>query len=170
MPSAKLGIKDIQTVRPSGEMLRSLPEGVELHERPNIITRNGITAEVMSAAWGLANSALEHIIHVSLRPGAIAGWNRHEYQTDRIFPTLGTIKAVLHDIRADSKTRGETSVLYLSPYRPTLLVIPPGIWHAFQNVEQETSGFLNLIDKAYRHEDPDEYRLPADTPEIPYRF
>jgi dTDP-4-dehydrorhamnose 3,5-epimerase len=29
---------------------------------------------------------------------------------------------------------------------------------------------LNLVDRPYRYEDPDRWRLPPDTPEIPYRF
>jgi dTDP-4-dehydrorhamnose 3,5-epimerase len=44
------------------------------------------------------------------------------------------------------------------------------VWHGVQNVHPGPSSVLNLVDRAYRYEAPDHWRLPPDTAEIPYRF
>ncbi|HVR38279.1 MAG TPA: hypothetical protein VMU84_04235 [Thermoanaerobaculia bacterium] len=50
------------------------------------------------------------------------------------------------------------------------MIIPPRVWHGVQNIAPGVSIVLNLVDQAYRYEDPDHWRVPADSPEIPYRF
>jgi dTDP-4-dehydrorhamnose 3,5-epimerase len=50
------------------------------------------------------------------------------------------------------------------------VVVPPGVWHAVQNLAPETSTLLNLVDHAYDYEKPDHWRLPIGTPLIPYSF
>jgi len=54
--------------------------------------------------------------------------------------------------------------------RPTLLVVPTGIWHGVQNLGSTDVLMLNMPSNAYDYEDPDHYRLPFDTPEIPYSW
>ena len=51
-----------------------------------------------------------------------------------------------------------------------LLIIPPGVWHGLQNVGNSEALVLNFPTRAYNYEDPDHYRLPFDTAEIPYRW
>jgi dTDP-4-dehydrorhamnose 3,5-epimerase len=54
--------------------------------------------------------------------------------------------------------------------RPTLVVIPPGVWHGLQVLSAEAATFVNFFDRAYDYSDPDDWRLPLDSPEIPYAF
>lgn len=163
-------IKDAQSVTAEGKVLQDLPHGVELREMPNIITRNGITTEVVRSEWDVGRPPINQIIYVTLRPRAISAWHCHHLQTDRIFVTEGTVRLVLFDDRDDSPTKGKLSVLHLSRMRPTLVLIPPFVWHGLQNLENGNSGFINFFDHAYCHENPDEWRLPFDSAEIPYRF
>jgi dTDP-4-dehydrorhamnose 3,5-epimerase len=51
-----------------------------------------------------------------------------------------------------------------------LVVIPPGVWHGVRNLENGDSTYVSLFDCAYDYADPDEWRLPPDTPAIPYRI
>jgi dTDP-4-dehydrorhamnose 3,5-epimerase len=164
------GQKDKQSVEPGGRLMLRLPEGVVLHEMPNIVTGNGITTEVFRQDWGLKPEEVRHIIHVQLNPFAISAWHRHTLQTDRIFVTDGSVRLVMYDAREASSTRGIVTELRLSRYRPTLVTVPPGIWHGLQNMVGVPCGFINFFDRAYQYDDPDEWRLPLDTPEIPYRF
>lgn len=164
------GIKDTQTVAADGRMLRQLIDGVQLHEMQNIITRNGITTEVARPDWDIGRLAINHMIHVSLRAHAISAWHCHHLQNDRIFVTEGTLRIVLFDDRDGSPTKGKLDVFHLSRMRPTTLLIPPFVWHGIQNLENQASSFVNFFDRAYCHENPDEWRLPADTDAIPYRF
>ena len=49
-------------------------------------------------------------------------------------------------------------------------MIPPGIWHGFKNVSGDVAMFINYFDREYRYSDPDEYKLPPNTDEIPFSF
>ena len=164
------GIKDTQTVAAGGRMLRRLIHGVELQEMQNILTRNGVTTEVLRPEWGIGRLPVRHLIHVTLRAHAVSAWHCHHIQTDRIFVTEGSLRIVLFDDREGSPTRGQLDVLLLGRMRPATLLIPPFVWHGVQNLEGATSGFINFFDHPYCYENPDEWRLPADTDAIPYRF
>jgi dTDP-4-dehydrorhamnose 3,5-epimerase len=62
------------------------------------------------------------------------------------------------------------NVLYLDRARPTLVTIPPGVWHALQPLGNAPASFVNFFDVLYRHESPDEWRLPLVNDRIAYRF
>lgn len=44
------------------------------------------------------------------------------------------------------------------------------MWHAVENVGTTEAAFANLPTRAYHYHEPDKYRLPLDTDEIPFRF
>ena len=162
--------KDKQTATADGKLTRTLLDGITPKETSNIITGNGITTEIYRPEWPIGPDQVRHIIHATLRANAISAWHVHEYQTDTIFVTNGSIKLVLFDDRPESTTRGDVNVFLLSRLRPTLITIPPGIWHGLQNMESFESSFINYFDRPYTYEDPDEWRLPLNTDKIPYRF
>ena len=164
------GKKDAQTVSSDGRMLRDLIDGVRIHEMSNIVTRNGVTTEVVRPEWEIGHLDVRHMIHVSLLPHAVSAWHCHHLQTDRIFVTEGMLRVVLFDDREGSPTQGKVSELHLNRMRPSTLLIPPYVWHGIQNLENQRSGFINFFDHAYCYENPDEWRLPVDTDLIPYRF
>jgi dTDP-4-dehydrorhamnose 3,5-epimerase len=162
--------KDQALAPPRSNVRAGSIDGVLLREGSNIVTRNGHTTEVFSSPWELPVDEVRHVIHVSLRPAAISAWHMHREQTDQIVATAGMLRVVLYDGR-DSPTKGNIDVFELSPMRPTLLLIPPGVWHGVQNtLASEFSSFVNLFDRPYEHGDPDEWRLPIGTEEIPYAF
>jgi dTDP-4-dehydrorhamnose 3,5-epimerase len=166
----KGAVKDKQTVSRERGVIRDLIEGVRWRELRNIATRNGLTSELYRADWSLWPGAVQHMIHASFLPGAISAWHCHEHQTDSIVVTAGSLRLVLYDARTGSPTHGKVDVLNLSRAAPALVVIPPGIWHGLQNREGGESAMINYFDRAYVYEDPDEWRLPPDTDQIPYRF
>jgi dTDP-4-dehydrorhamnose 3,5-epimerase len=48
------------------------------------------------------------------------------------------------------------------------LVCASGVWHGLRNLEPARSTVVNIVDRAYEYEALDHWRLPADSPEIPY--
>ena len=42
--------------------------------------------------------------------------------------------------------------------------------HGLQNFGASPACVLNLVDSAYRYDDPDHWRLPPDTDHVPFRF
>lgn len=162
--------KDQQTASADGQLMRTFFDGVLVKEVQNIITRNGVTTELYRPEWPVGPDQVRHIIHATLRANAISAWHVHEYQTDTVVVTAGAIKLVLFDDRADSATRGGVNVFHLSRMRPTVVTIPPGIWHGLQNIENAESSFINYFDRPYDYTNPDEWRLPFDSDQIPYQF
>ena len=178
LPSAALpasetpaeGRKDAAHIDRNWTIDRRLIDGVLVHDVRNIVTANGITTELYRPDWGIVDGTVQQVIHVALRAGAISAWHQHRMRWDFLFVVGGHLRVVLFDPRPESPTRGQVDVFHLSPARPTLLAVPPWIWHGVQNLAHEASCFVNMFDRPYDYTDPDEWRLPADTDAIPYRF
>ena len=167
---ATVGQKDAAHIDKDWVVDRTLIDGVRTREVRNIVTANGITTEVFRTDWGICDGTVQQAIHVSLRGGTVSAWHQHRGRWDFIMVVGGHMRIVLHDPRDDSPTRGQVDVFHLSPARPTLLAVPPWVWHGVQNLSTDVSSFVNLFDRPYDYDDPDEWRLPADTDEIPYTF
>jgi dTDP-4-dehydrorhamnose 3,5-epimerase len=76
----------------------------------------------------------------------------------------------MYDVRPDSPTCGLLSRVVLSNYDRRLMNIPAGVWHADHNIGQTDVVVVNFPTIQYDHSQPDKYRLPLDTPDIPYKF
>ncbi len=163
-------VKDAAHLTPEWDRVEDHIDGVRTREVKNIVTGNGTTVEVYREDWGIATAAVTAMIHVTLRPGAVSAWHMHQHKTDHLFVIGGLIRAVLYDDRDGSTSKGRVEVLNLSPMRPTLVVIPPRVWHGIQVLSAEPGTFVNFFDRAYDYADPDDWRLPPDSPEVPYRF
>lgn len=144
--------------------------GVRLHEVRPVIRENGTLVEVYRADWHLDALGVAQVFLRTLEPGAVSAWHAHEHTTDRLFVTRGRMRIVLFDPREGSPTRGALDVILSGEERPQLLVIPPQVWHGVQNLAHVPSTLLNAVDVPYTYAAPDHWRLPPDTPEIPYRF
>lgn len=149
---------------------RDLIDGVTVREVRNIVTANSITTEIYRPDWEIVDGEVQQVIHVDLRGDAISAWHQHRHRWDYIFVVGGHLRVVLYDPREGSPTRGKVDVFHLSPARPQLLAVPPSVWHGVQNLSGDPSSFVNLFNRPYDYEDPDEWRLPPDTEEIPYSF
>lgn len=104
-------------------------------------------------------------------PGVVKAWKNHTRLTANYACVFGRIKLVLFDDRTGSSTHGAVTELYIGPEEYALVVIPPGIWHGVQNMLPASfSSFVNLFDRPYEHDDPDEWRLPVRNNQIPYDF
>jgi dTDP-4-dehydrorhamnose 3,5-epimerase len=162
--------KDPPHVSPDWEIAADRIDGVVTRDVRNIVTANGITTEVFRQDWGVVGADVVHMIFVTLRAGALSAWHMHKRKTDHLFVVGGHLRAVLYDGREDSPTYEMVNVLHLSRLRPTLAIVPPGVWHGLQTLGSEPGSFVNFFDRQYDYDDPDDWRLPPDTDEIPYRF
>jgi dTDP-4-dehydrorhamnose 3,5-epimerase len=108
-------------------------------------------------------------IYVSLNyPGVIRAWHYHKKQDDFWAVVKGMVKVVLYDMREGSPTHGQVQEVFLGEQNPVLLQIPVGVTHGYKTIGVEPSLLLNLPTEAYDPAEPDEYRLPYNTDEIPY--
>lgn len=144
--------------------------GVVLREVRHVPRDHGVITEIFRPEWDPGGFPVVHIYQSRLYPGALGAWSCHQRVTDRLFVNQGHLKLVLYDGRDDSATRGCLMELHAGDNRPSLLVVPPGVWHGLQNLGTTDALVLNCPSHAYDYKDPDHYRLPHDTPEIPYSW
>jgi dTDP-4-dehydrorhamnose 3,5-epimerase len=149
---------------------QKLIEGVVVREVRAVGTGYGALTEVFRTDWGLDEQHVDQIFQTVLDPGAVSAWHAHGETTDRLFVSLGRAEIVLYDGRPDSPSSGELNRFVFGTYRPALLVVPPRVWHGVRNGTGEPVMVLNAVDRAYSYQEPDHWRLPPDTEEIPYRF
>lgn len=97
-------------------------------------------------------------------PGVIKAYHHHKIQTDHWVVVKGALQCVLYDLREDSKSCGETMVVYLHDREMKLLTIPPGVAHGYRVLGSEPALLLYHTTEPYRPEAPDEYRIPWDSP------
>jgi dTDP-4-dehydrorhamnose 3,5-epimerase len=163
--------KDAQSITSDWEMsgLR-LIDGARLREVKHVPKRDGHLVEIFRSDWRLDEGGVDQVFRIVLFPGAVNAWHGHEATTDRLFVSDGLVQVVLYDSRPASPTRGLVCELRLGELRPALLVVPPRVWHGVKNVGPRPACLLNLVDRAYRYDDPDHWRLPWDSPEVPFRF
>lgn len=102
--------------------------------------------------------------------GVVKAWHYHKKQTDNFTCIRGTMKVVLYDAREDSPTYREVNEFLIGKENPMLISIPPGVYHGFKAMGEETAYFLSVPTLPYNYEKPDEYRLPPDTRDVPYRW
>lgn len=107
-------------------------------------------------------------------PGVARGPHEHVAQSD-YFCFLGPsrFKVYLWDNRADSPTFGVCQKEIVGAGRPFILVVPPGVVHAYQNVGEESGIVWNCPDKLFkgpgRTEPVDEIRHEND-PKSPFQL
>ncbi len=109
----------------------------------------------------------------STRPGVARGPHEHEAQTDRFAFFHGTYRVVMWDARPDSATFGCRIEMEVGGTTSVVVVIPPGVVHAYRNVGSEDAYVLNFPDALYAGEGKkgpvDEIRH-EDDPDSPFQI
>jgi dTDP-4-dehydrorhamnose 3,5-epimerase len=163
-------VQDVQTVTPDGERLAPVPDGVTFRDVPTHVDDRGTVFEMFDERWDWHPDPLVFAYTFTIRPGKAKGWGMHKRHEDRYCLVFGELEIALYDDRADSPTRGLGTSVFLSHHRRRLMNIPAGVWHADRNVGETDAVIVNFPTIPYDHTDPDKYRLPLDTDQIPYRF
>jgi len=135
-----------------------------------VLTNNGSLVELLRTEWLGDSTRVDQVVLRTLDPGAVSAWHVHRSMTDRLFCVAGRVLVVLYDARQSSPTHTQLAEYRLGPQRPTLLIVPPGVFHGVKALGTEPAMLINMVDQAYSYSEPDHWRLPPDAAEIPYRF
>jgi dTDP-4-dehydrorhamnose 3,5-epimerase len=163
-------LRDIQTVEPSGRRLDRLPDGMVVRDLVTHTDERGTVCELYDPRWGVTPDEMVFAYQFTIRPGMAKGWGMHREHEDRYAFLDGELELAFYDARESSPTFGEQSRLFLSQLHRRLLVIPRGVWHAERNAGQCDVRVVNFPTIPYDHANPDKYRLPLDTDELPVRL
>lgn len=105
---------------------------------------------------------------LTIAPGRIKGWGMHKLQADRYFVAGGDVRIVLYDGRTESPTFGRFAQFYCGERTPSLLRIPPGVWHADQSIGDRDALIVNFPTRPYDRAEPDKYRIDPHSGEIDF--
>ena len=94
--------------------------------------------------------------------GIIRAFHKHEALWDWFFISHGSAKFVLVDDREDSPTYKEQDVYVVSSRNPSLIVVPPGVYHGWMSLEDDTQ-MISTASEVYNREEPDEVRIAPDS-------
>jgi dTDP-4-dehydrorhamnose 3,5-epimerase len=159
--------RDVQTVTADGGRIAPLPDGMVLRDLVTHVDERGTVTELYDPRWGANPDPLVFSYVFTMRPGKAKGWGIHREHEDRYAFLSGEAELAFYDAREDSRTFGQESRLFLSAFHRKLLVIPRGVWHAERNVGDVDVVVVNFPTIQYDHSNPDKYRLPLDTDELP---
>jgi dTDP-4-dehydrorhamnose 3,5-epimerase len=109
------------------------------------------------------------------RPGVVRGPHEHVAQTDCfVFVGPGDFQLYLWDARPDSPTHRHRQKLLVGQSNPQLVLVPPGVVHAYRNVSDQPGWVFNCPNRLYagpgkrepvdeiRHEDQAEQTYVID--------
>ncbi len=108
------------------------------------------------------------------QPGIARGPHEHVEQTD-YFAFIGpsNFKVYLWDHRQDSVTNGIRMVFYLGEDKPGMVIIPPGVVHAYKNIGGKAGWVFNAPNRLFagegKKETVDEIRH-EDDPSSPFQL
>ncbi|HID71614.1 MAG TPA: hypothetical protein EYP29_02580 [Thermoplasmata archaeon] len=95
---------------------------------------------------------------VESRRGVIRAFHKHEKVWDFFFICQGAAKFIFKDDRPESPTYRKEVVLIASSRNPKLIVVPPGVWHGWLALEDNTL-LISIASEKYNRERPDEERI-----------
>ena len=84
------------------------------------------------------------------QPGIARGPHEHVEQSDYFcFIGPSNFKVYLWDTRGDSPTRGIRQIIYTGVDSPMMLIVPPGVVHAYKNIGTENGIVFNVPNRLY---------------------
>ena len=78
------------------------------------------------------------------------------------------VKLVCYDAREESKTKGEVNEFFVGEHNLSLIQIPPMVFHGWKCISETEAWVLNVVTEPYNYNNPDEFRLPYNSSDIPY--
>jgi dTDP-4-dehydrorhamnose 3,5-epimerase len=144
-------------------------EGVEIKRLATFADERGSLTELLRRDDPIFEQFGQCYFSISY-PGVIRGWHYHKKQTDYFACVSGMIKVPLYDLRDGSPTFGEVNEFFMGDENRILVKIPVGVLHGFKVVGVEPCILVNFPTEPYDPGDPDEYRIPYDSPDIPYSW
>jgi dTDP-4-dehydrorhamnose 3,5-epimerase len=102
----------------------------------------------------LDKNIIQEMAYISMtKPGIARGPHEHVEQTDYFcFLGPGNFKVYLWDARKNSSTYLVKQILCCGTDNPLIVIVPPGVVHAYKNISSENGIVFNAPNKLYAGE------------------
>jgi len=125
--------------------------GIHVHPLVKHVDERGFLVETFRSDT-LPDGLTPVMSYVSYtEPQTARGPHEHKNQTD-IFAFLGpgNFKVFLWDNRRQSPTHGKKMVIFVGADSPAMVIVPPGVVHAYRNISKTERGVvINYPDQLY---------------------
>lgn len=98
----------------------------------------------------------------STSKGTIRAFHKHKKLWDYFYIANGSAKYAFYDDRKDSKTYKKIDTIVLTQRDPSLIIVPPGVYHGWMALEDNTI-LISTASEVYNREKPDEVRVPYNS-------
>jgi dTDP-4-dehydrorhamnose 3,5-epimerase len=137
-------------------------EGVRLVKLVAHVDDRGYLIEILRAPDEHFTKFGQVYIVGNMARGVIRAFHKHEALWDWFFISHGSAKFALRDDRPDSPTYEQMETHVITQRNPSLLVVPPGVFHGWMSLEDDTQ-MISTASEVYNREKPDEVRVPPDS-------
>ncbi|MCQ5375602.1 MAG: dTDP-4-dehydrorhamnose 3,5-epimerase family protein [Methanomassiliicoccales archaeon] len=148
-------------------MEKKLIDGVGIRKLQPIVDERGWLMELFRSDWK-EYERFGQLYITTCYPGIVKAWHYHKKQTDNFICIKGMAKVVLYDARENSITKGVINEFFMGERNFMLLKIPPNVYHGFKAIGNREAWILNIPTEVYNYSNPDEFRVPFDSKDIPY--
>jgi dTDP-4-dehydrorhamnose 3,5-epimerase len=157
-----------------GTLRLNLIDGVCYRLVRPVSHHHGHLTEAFRADWGLTDAAIVQVTLTLTFPGRIRAWGIHRFTIDRLFAATGSLLIVCYDGRRGSRTFGRINEFMFGTRNPGLVVIPPGVYHGWQNIGDDEATIVSMPSRLYDYNAPDRWELLWNSGEaeatIPYKW
>jgi dTDP-4-dehydrorhamnose 3,5-epimerase len=148
-------------------MAKQLIDGVQVKQLKVLPDERGRLMEMLRADDKLFIK-FGQVYMTTVYPGVVKAWHYHKKQHDSFVVVRGMLKLVLFDNRDNSPTKGLINEFFMGDHHQILVQIPPMVYHGFKGISVDETIVINAPTEVYNYADPDEFRIPAHTTDIPY--
>ena len=137
-------------------------EGVKLVNLVAHVDDRGYLIEILRATDEHFTKFGQVYIVGDMARGTIRAFHKHDVLWDWFFISHGSAKFALRDDRPDSPTYEQMETYVITQRNPSLLVVPPGVFHGWMSLEDDTQ-LISTASEVYNRKKPDEVRVPPDS-------
>jgi len=137
-------------------------EGVKLIELKAHVDDRGYLIEIIRAVDEHFTKFGQVYLVGNFSKGTIRAFHKHNILWDWFFISHGCAKFVLVDDRKNSPTFKNIETFIISSRNPSLLCVPPQVYHGWMSLEDDTQ-MISIASEVYNRQNPDEIRIPYDS-------
>ena len=141
-------------------------EGVAIKKLVSHVDERGFFQELIRNTDDFFREGFGQLSYSFVHHGIIKAWHAHKFQSQWTCIIKGSAKVALHDLRADSKTHGNTIELMAGENHPAIAYkFPPGVAHGYQCIH---GPMMVLYITSGTYDINDEVRIAHDDTSIGY--
>lgn len=156
----KIHMHGVQSIRTEEGL--SLIDGVKHIPINCYVDDRGYLTQLIQSTDDLLPSISRIYVTGNFSKGVIRGFHKHFKEWKGFFVPKGAAKFVLVDDREESGTFKQIDTYVLSSNRPSILIIPTGVYNGWVSLDDDTI-LIGISNEPLDKDNPDDVRIPPDT-------